>query len=943
MRAQTVPAPDPCVAPVVRDVSSEANIFTEEQEDWLGDILNENFRRDYNFIDDPEQDFLQHLGERLLRQLPASKINYRFIIVDFPESNSFSIGGGRIYVSRSLIAMTQSEDELAGVLGHEIGHVITHQVGIDISRLFREVLGTTEIKDRSDLLEKWNRMLDTGAKKHISFNSRQEEKNQSIADRIGMYAMTRAGYRTGAYTEFFDRLAETKGNKGNFWTDLFGTTSDDSKRLRALTKNPVNLPAGCISALPEDTNASFDKWRREIIESDISKTREQVPGLLRKVNLKPTLRDDLRQIIFSPNGKYLLAQDGTTIFVLTREPFANLFHIEAQDSNAAQFTPDSRGIVFYDKELRVQMWNIEQQKRVSVQQISTPCARVSLSPTGGTLACLSEKLDLQLIDVNTGSVLASRKKLFEVRLGLLEFFLSPEQQAEFAVRVANLRFSPDGRYFLGGHEKGAFGYDVANKAELKLPSKVRELVELMFTFVGPDEILGMGGSDLHTAMRVQFSTGQVLEQFHMDEARNFTPTGNPGYLLVSPVPEARVGIMDLSTKHVQFMYKLAGLALYGDSLVAEHLDGQISMHRWSDKQLVSAVQLPDSPLGEARAAAFSADGDWLALSSGTRAGVWKVDTGERAVSSRSFEGAWFDPNGLVAKFNRFEKDPARVVRFNTGSLAAASLHEYPAPPEKNDRQKLDEAEKEKSRNPSVACSDVKAIQFSDVLANIFPDASTRSDTDIVQVCDLLSLAPLWQRKISHERPRLFYAAGTGLMATVLGSYQNIQEAAKSNPDLQRRLDAIQGREGKRDSYLVQVLRARTGDLVGSILVDTGNLSFTVRRAYASGDFVFVSDSKNRTMAYSLKSGEQTGKVFGRVIAISPSGDRVLIENNKGDAQLYESATMHALAHFAFPAWITVATFLPDDKTLMVLTSDQVVYKLDAAIGKPAVAEKASSN
>ena len=76
----------------------------------------------------------------MLAQLPTTSRHYEFYIIDYPINNAFSLGGSKIYVTRQLIAFLQNEDELAGLLGHEIGHVVTHQVAIDVTRMFRKAL-----------------------------------------------------------------------------------------------------------------------------------------------------------------------------------------------------------------------------------------------------------------------------------------------------------------------------------------------------------------------------------------------------------------------------------------------------------------------------------------------------------------------------------------------------------------------------------------------------------------------------------------------------------------------------------------------------------------------------------------------------------------------------------------------------------------------------------
>ena len=86
------------------------------------------------------------------------------------------------------------------------------------------------------------------------------------------------------------------------------------------------------------------------------------------------------------------------------------------------------------------------------------------------------------------------------------------------------------------------------------------------------------------------------------------------------------------------------------------------------------------------------------------------------------------------------------------------------------------------------------------------------------------------------------------------------------------------------------------------------------------------DTHNRTLVYSLSSGQQKGKVLGRFRAISAAGDQVLLENGAGEAELYSTSTLQLLEHYTFPARITHAEFLASGK-LLVLAADQTLYEI----------------
>ena len=67
--------------------------------------------------------YIQAVGERVAKQSPRQDVSYTFKVVNQPEPNAFALPNGNIYISRGLLALANSEDELAGVLAHEVVHV----------------------------------------------------------------------------------------------------------------------------------------------------------------------------------------------------------------------------------------------------------------------------------------------------------------------------------------------------------------------------------------------------------------------------------------------------------------------------------------------------------------------------------------------------------------------------------------------------------------------------------------------------------------------------------------------------------------------------------------------------------------------------------------------------------------------------------------------------
>src|SRR5690348_9315707 len=161
----------------------------------LGDAMAERDEKDFHVIhSDQLNAYVNGIAQRLLAQMPPTQLKFRIVLVDLPVVNAFTMPGGRIYVTRKLVAFARSEDELASVLGHELGHALTHQPAADMSRLFREVLDVTEVGDRADIFLKYNQMIDNAARKQLRFNFEEDRQEQLVADRYGLYALTRAGY-----------------------------------------------------------------------------------------------------------------------------------------------------------------------------------------------------------------------------------------------------------------------------------------------------------------------------------------------------------------------------------------------------------------------------------------------------------------------------------------------------------------------------------------------------------------------------------------------------------------------------------------------------------------------------------------------------------------------------------------------------------------------------
>ena len=108
-----------------------------EQENKLGELFNELILSQYSLIEDNAADSALHqITDRLIHALDSSRYRYRFVILKSKQINAFTIPGGNIFVFSGLIELTQTPEELAAVLAHEIGHAEKRHI---VSKLMQEL------------------------------------------------------------------------------------------------------------------------------------------------------------------------------------------------------------------------------------------------------------------------------------------------------------------------------------------------------------------------------------------------------------------------------------------------------------------------------------------------------------------------------------------------------------------------------------------------------------------------------------------------------------------------------------------------------------------------------------------------------------------------------------------------------------------------------------
>ena len=115
-----------CGTTVVNPVTgqTERTVMDEASEVAEGAKGHQEVLKEYGVYNNPAvQDYVNALGQKLAAQSHRANLQWHFTVLDSPEINAFALPGGYVYVTRGIMVYLESEADLAGVIGHEIGHV----------------------------------------------------------------------------------------------------------------------------------------------------------------------------------------------------------------------------------------------------------------------------------------------------------------------------------------------------------------------------------------------------------------------------------------------------------------------------------------------------------------------------------------------------------------------------------------------------------------------------------------------------------------------------------------------------------------------------------------------------------------------------------------------------------------------------------------------------
>jgi predicted Zn-dependent protease len=196
------------------------------------------------------------IGGSLVANSELRRYPFTFTVLNSSVVNAFALPGGYVYVSRGLLALANSEAELAGVLAHEIGHVTARHAAQRYSRSVIAGLGTAllgAILESGEL----TRAAQIGSQLYLSGYSREQEYE---SDLLGVRYMSRTGYNPWAQAKFLDSLraehelaATLAGRKGTGEPlDFFASHPRTADRVGAAVQAANQSGLGANAPLRRD-------------------------------------------------------------------------------------------------------------------------------------------------------------------------------------------------------------------------------------------------------------------------------------------------------------------------------------------------------------------------------------------------------------------------------------------------------------------------------------------------------------------------------------------------------------------------------------------------------------------------------------------------------------------------------------------------------------------
>ena len=271
----------------IPDLGAGSNLLEQQQETRLGEMVLRQIGQEMPLYNDPwTQDELSQIFNRLYIASGMSAVApIGLVVIEDNSINAFAVPGGLFALNTGLVLSVKTNDELAGVMGHEVAHVsqrhysrskdaFKNQALITLGSMLASILLASQSSDAAGAvaLGAQAALID----RQLSYSRNQERE----ADRVGMRLMYAAGYNPVAMADFFETMNRKTGAVSfmpDFWlTHPLSTERMSEARLRASQYPPIRTSTDLNSkdnVISRDNKLHVMQYRMAVLSNEISENR----------------------------------------------------------------------------------------------------------------------------------------------------------------------------------------------------------------------------------------------------------------------------------------------------------------------------------------------------------------------------------------------------------------------------------------------------------------------------------------------------------------------------------------------------------------------------------------------------------------------------------------------------------------------------------------------
>ncbi|HTY63006.1 MAG TPA: M48 family metallopeptidase [Acidobacteriota bacterium] len=260
------------------------NFVSMEKEIALGNQLAAEFEQTARMVEDPVIcEYVDRIGQSIVKHSDA-KVPFHIKVVDTDEVNAFAFPGGYFYVNKGLLLAARSEAEMAGVMAHEISHVIARHATARMSKAQYIQFAAIPALFVGGY---WAQMgiqnaMGLGINLELLGITRESERE---ADQLGIQYLWNSGYDPNAFVSFFEKMQEEEKSKPGRLSGWFRTHPSTTNRIIAALDEQRYLPEKDNYVV---NTSDFDRIRARLQSIDNAQKSEAAGDA--KDQKRPTLK-----------------------------------------------------------------------------------------------------------------------------------------------------------------------------------------------------------------------------------------------------------------------------------------------------------------------------------------------------------------------------------------------------------------------------------------------------------------------------------------------------------------------------------------------------------------------------------------------------------------------------------------------------------------------------